>query len=73
MTRALFALLGGDPALAFSYHPLVFALLAGTAAWALLRRRGLFERWRKPTAGVAVALGAVTWVIRLATGTLPPV
>lgn len=72
MTRALVALLGGDAELAFSYHPLVFVFAAGLLAWVLMRRRRS-ERWRVPTLTTALVLLVVTWVIRLATGTLPPV
>lgn len=71
MTRALLALGRGDVELAFLYHPLVFAVIALAIGWVFLRRRVMpsspWFTW------AAAGLFAVTWVIRLTTGTLPPV
>ncbi len=80
LTRAAANLLRGDMATAMTYHPLV-PLIAAQAllAWGYVmgRRLGVVPALGQRTiqillAGTAVLLVAV-WVIRLTTGTLPPV
>jgi hypothetical protein len=80
LTRAAAALVQGDFGTALSFHPLVFVVLAWALGWwvtGLARRRGkdlpldgaLVNR-------LLVATGVVfilTWVVRLAAGSLPPV
>ncbi len=68
MTRALLALLRGDLAAAYDYHPLVFLLPAGGLLW-LLRRR--LPSYAGPlAAGVALALLLAVYITRL-TGDSP--
>jgi hypothetical protein len=80
LTRAAAALAQGDLGMALSFHPLVFVVLAWALGWwatKLARRRGkeltldgaLVNRLLIAT-GVVFAL---TWVVRLAAGSLPPV
>lgn len=80
MTRAASALVRGDVRQAFTYHPLVLAvgleLLIGWG-WFVLRRTGRVGPMSNRTLNLTlivtgVALVAV-WIVRLATGTLPPV
>lgn len=80
LTRAGVALVRGDVAGAFAFHPLVVPVaLALGAAWlvGLARRRGRrFDVDRRLIDRAVLVLGvlfAVTWLIRLATGSLPPV
>jgi hypothetical protein len=80
MTRAVSHLIQGDMAGALTYHPLVIPVLvlAGAAwGWFLLWRLGragpVPRRWLNTAIlASAVALVAV-WVVRLSSGTLPPV
>lgn len=80
MTRAAGQLLRGDFGAAIGYHPLIpaIALLAAVGwGWFVLRRTGRVQPMsNRMLNGVlittALALVAV-WVIRLATGSLPPV
>jgi len=80
MTRAVAHLIRGDMAAALTYHPIVIPVLALAAVawgWFLLWRLGragpVPRRWLNTTIlASAVALVAV-WVVRLTSGTLPPV
>jgi len=80
MTRAAAALLRGDVALALDYHPLIpliAALVIAGWAWWLVRRTGRV----KPIPNRVVSLGLIgigvsltaVWLLRFASGTLPPV
>lgn len=80
LTRAAAALMRGDLVAAWEFHPLILLALAWAAgAWVVgyLRRRGemvhlpsrIISRLLNLTALALVA----TWLIRLATGALPPV
>lgn len=80
LTRAASALVRGDVAAAWEMHPLVLVAVAWLAvAWMVgfLRRRG---RWVDLPGRTVARLLNVTgllfvavWLVRLATGTLPPV
>lgn len=80
MTRALGALLRGDFRLAFDYHPLVMLIAVQALAgwgWLMLRRRhraGPLPSSLIPAilVGTGASLIAV-WLIRLWSGSLPPV
>jgi hypothetical protein len=80
MTRAAGQLLRGDFGAAVAYHPLIPAIALLTTVgwgWFVLRRTGRVHPMSNRTLNgvliaTAVALVAV-WVIRLATGSLPPV
>ena len=80
MTRAAGQLLRGDFGAAVAYHPLIPAIALLTTVgwgWFVLRRTGRVRPMSNRTLNgvliaTAVALVAV-WVIRLATGSLPPV
>lgn len=80
MTRAAGQLLRGDFGAAIAYHPLIPAIALLTTVgwgWFVLRRTGRVHPMSNRTLNgvliaTAVALVAV-WVIRLATGSLPPV
>jgi hypothetical protein len=80
MTRAAGQLLRGDFGAAVAYHPLIPAiavLMTVGWGWFVLRRTGRVHPMSNRTLNgvliaTAVALVAV-WVIRLATGSLPPV
>jgi hypothetical protein len=80
MTRAAGQLLRGDFGTAVAYHPLIPAIALLTTVgwgWFVLRRTGRVHPMSNRTLNgvliaTAVALVAV-WVIRLATGSLPPV
>lgn len=80
MTRAASALVKGDIHSALTYHPLVLAigieLLIGWG-WFVLRRSGRVRPMSNRTLNVVLALTAVAllavWIVRLSTGTLPPV
>ena len=66
MTRALLALLRGDFAAAYYYHPLVFLLPPAGLLW-LLRRR--LPRRAGPVLGIAaLALLLAVYIIRLKDG-----
>lgn len=80
LTRAAAALVQGDLGTALSLHPLVLVVFAWALGWwmtGLARRRG------KPSSldgalvnRLLIATGVVfvlTWVVRLAAGSLPPV
>lgn len=80
LTRAAVSLARGDLAASWAFHPLALLValwaVAGTVMWIRRRRRGgsasrpvMVDRLLVSTAGVFV----VTWLVRLATGTLPPV
>ena len=80
MTRALGRLLRGDLAGAMSFHPLILLVVvlgAGGVVWAAGRK---WRGWRPlPERVLNLGLAAVflaflaTWLIRMATSTLPPV
>ena len=80
MTRAASSLVHGDVGRALRYHPLVLLVMAQLLigwAWFALARMG---RVRPPGGRVVNAALIVTgvallavWVVRLASGTLPPV
>lgn len=80
MTRALAWLVRGDLITSVRYHPMA-PLLAALALVGVIWRLGRTRRgWRPPppvlTKTVLVGFGVlllVAWVIRFATGTLPPV
>ncbi|MFP3914550.1 MAG: DUF2752 domain-containing protein [Actinomycetota bacterium] len=80
LTRAAAALMRGDLGLAWAYHPLVLVAgvwLAGMWSNWWRRQRGrpplLPPRWVNGLLNGTAALFVLTWVARLATGTLPPV
>lgn len=80
MTRAASRLLRGDFVSAVEFHPLVPAVAAVAIAgwgWLLLRRAGLVRpmsnRVLNTIMVVALAALLAVWVLRLVTGTLPPV
>ena len=80
MTRATSALIRGDVDLALSYHPLVVLVVAQVVIgwiWFALQHRG---RVSPPGRRLVNAMLIVTagfllgvWLLRLGTGTLPPV
>ena len=80
MTRAASYLVKGDFVAAFAYHPLVplivFQLAAGWV-WYLLRRAGKVKAMSQKTLNVVLIGTAVlflaVWVVRFASGSLPPV
>jgi len=80
MTRAASALLRGNIGLALDYHPLIpllVVLVVGGWVWSLLRRAGKVEPIPNRVLnlvliGTGVSLAAV-WILRYASGTLPPV
>lgn len=80
LTRAAGSLVRGEWGAAFAYHPLVLLVaiwLGGAWLMAMTRSRGydmrldtrLLNRLLIATGGLFV----VVWLVRLATGTLPPV
>lgn len=80
MTRAASALVRGDVGAAMTLHPLVPLIaiqLAGGWVWYLLRRRGRVQPLSGRTLNaVLIATGAsllAVWLVRLMSGTLPPV
>ncbi len=80
MTRAAGSLLRGDVGEALRYHPLVplilFELLAAWTIWAAHQAgwiRWRHHRWVDVVIGATAALLVIVWVIRLITGTTPPV
>lgn len=80
MTRALAALVRGDFAASWSFHPLAtLALMEIAAAWTwwAWRRSGRTDRVPGRATQIALGLTAIAliavWVVRLTTGTLPPV
>ena len=80
LTRAISHLIRGDLGTAFSYHPLVVLVAAQAMfgwGWLVLRRSGRVNAMSQRTLnlilfGTAIALSAV-WILRLTSGTLPPV
>lgn len=80
MTRAAGYLIRGDFGTALSYHPLVplivFQVLAGWI-WFVLRRTGRVEPVKTRTLNIYLVVTTMAligvWVVRLATGSLPPV
>ena len=80
MTRAAGQLFRGNLIEAFRYHPLILLVaaellgawtiwMAHRAGWIEWRRR----RWVDVVIGGTAALLLIVWVIRLATGTTPPI
>lgn len=80
MTRAFTALIRGDLGTAFRYHPLVLAIgleaLFGWT-WFVLRKSGRVGPMSNRTLNVILGLTAITlvavWIVRISSGTLPPV
>ncbi|MGB7860625.1 MAG: DUF2752 domain-containing protein [Acidimicrobiia bacterium] len=80
LTRAASSLIRGDFGSAMVYHPLVLLITLQTVGawiWFLLRRSGRVAPMSQRTltlilGGTALAL-VLVWVVRLVTGTLPPV
>lgn len=80
LTRAVVALGHGDLGTAIAFHPLVGVVLAWlTGAWlvGVARRRGVEVRMDRRIIDrllwATAALFVVTWLVRMATGTLPPI
>ena len=80
MTRAAGHLLRGHFSEALRYHPLIplllLELLAAWTIWAAHQMgwiRWRHHRWVDVVIGGTAALLIVVWIIRLATGTTPPV
>lgn len=80
MTRAAGYLLRGDFTTALNYHPLVplvSAAALGGWVWFVLRSRGLVQPLSNRVLNVvliAIAVGLMAvWIVRLTTGSLPPV
>ena len=80
MTRAAGHLFRGNVGEALRYHPLILLVVAELlAAWTIwLAHRAGWIQWRHRTwvnyvLGGTAALLLVVWVVRLATGTTPPV
>lgn len=80
LTRAAASLARGDAAQAFAFHPLLLVVVAWIVTAAAIwwrRRRGVPSRLSPQSVNrfliATAAVFAVTWVVRLATGTLPPV
>lgn len=80
MTRAASALIRGDVGLALTYHPVVFLVVVQVVigwVWFGLQHRGRVAPPRRHLLNAvligtaAVLLGV--WLLRLGTGTLPPV
>lgn len=79
LTRGVSRLVRGDVEASLAFHPLAWlVLLIAAGAWlAWLGRRAGWWQWRAKNLelGLLWTLGVgltVTWVIRAATGTLPP-
>lgn len=80
MTRAAGQLVRGNVVEALRYHPLILLIaVQALAAWTIwAAHRAGWIRWRHRrlvdfAIGATAALLVVVWVIRLATGTTPPV
>lgn len=78
LSRAFSWMIRGDLTRALTYHPMapLIALQAGAIwGWWMLRRRGveIDQRWLDVGLVVTGALLVGVWVLRLASGTLPPV
>lgn len=80
LTRAAAALVRGDFTTSLAYHPLAIVTglwLAGAWGVSVLRRRGrtvnLSPRFVNGLLIATAALFVLTWVVRYATGSLPPV
>jgi hypothetical protein len=80
MTRALAWLLRGDISRSFGYHPLALPAAIGTIGAVLWYAGRRWRGWDAPptrlTNSVLISFGVllvVVWVVRLASGTLPPV
>ncbi|HLU52411.1 MAG TPA: DUF2752 domain-containing protein [Acidimicrobiia bacterium] len=76
MTRAVVHLAQGDFAEAVAFHPLVLLVVAALLVLVVVRLTG--RRWPASIGGAPALVGVAalfmaTWVVRLATGTLPPV
>lgn len=71
MTRACLSLLGGDPAAAFGYHPLVWLLPAALALY--LFRARLPRRALRYAPAVLAGLFCVVYLIRMLSGCAPDV
>lgn len=80
MTRAAGQLVRGNIVEALRYHPLILLVavevLAAWTIWTAHRAgwiRWRHRRWVDFAIGATAALLVVVWVIRLATGSTPPV
>lgn len=80
MTRAASMLLHGDVGRALAYHPLlplIGAQIVVGWGWFLLWKMGFVSAIKTRTLNWALSVTAlalvVTWVVRMASGTLPPV
>jgi len=80
MTRAAGSLLRGNVSEALRYHPLVplilLELLGAWSIWAAHQAgwiRWRHHRWVDIVIGGTAALLVIVWIIRLITGTTPPV
>ncbi len=79
-TRAAAALMRGDPAAAWSLHPLIFVvaplLIAGYVRWWGVREgrlRPLPSGTVNRIVAILIGLFVTVWLVRAVTGTLPPV
>ena len=80
LTRAASSLIRGDFGAAMMYHPLVLLIAAqvvGGWGWYMLRRAGKVGPMSQTTLTVILASTAAVmiavWVLRMISGTLPPV
>lgn len=80
MTRALAHLVRGDAGAALDYHPLAPLILVLAFAgwgWGVLRSRGMVRRLPPAVGTGSILLTAslllAVWLVRLVSGSLPPV
>lgn len=80
MARAVGQLVRGNVAAALRYHPLILLVVAELlGAWTIwmAHRAGWIEwrhrRWVDVVIGATAALLILVWIVRLATGSAPPV
>ena len=80
MTRGIAALVRGDLASSWRFHPLAtLAIFEITAAWMWWAWKRSGRTQRAPGTGVQLVLGltavllVAVWLVRLTSGTLPPV